>query len=131
MGFGKSSKLFLLTLDNPSSVIYFSTVKQKRGVNMSRDEIIKKFNKYLNDETGDLSYDGFYDFPEHGNSFKLVIIPAPGRHTATRETVCDAVLRVVKSHFPSECIATRESSGKEYPSDAYIITVSDYTRYHD
>lgn len=97
---------------------------------MKRDEIISKFIDDLNDKTGHYEYDGFIDFPESGNSFKLVINPAPGRRTAPRDTVIDAVLQVVKSHFPSECVTSRESTG-DYPHGSYVITVSDWTRYHD
>ena len=95
---------------------------------MKRDEVIKTLIEILNDETGDLGYDGFIDFGT-GNSFKLVIIPAPGRHTVPRQSVIDSVLHVVKSHFPSECVTTMEGT-RDYPYGAYIITVSDYTRFH-
>lgn len=97
---------------------------------MQRDEIISKFVDDLNDKTGLYGYDGYIDFPESGNSFTLIINPAPGRRTAPRETVIDAVLKCVKSHFPSECVTSKEGYG-DYPHGSYIITVSDYTRYHD
>lgn len=97
---------------------------------MKRDEIISKFVDDLTDKTGHYGYDGFIEFPESGNSFKLVINPVPGRRTAPRDTVIHDVLNVVKSHFPSDCVTSRESNG-DYPHGSYIITVSDYTRYHD
>lgn len=96
---------------------------------MKRDEVIKTLIELLNDETGDLGYDGYIEPSATGNSFKLVIIPAPGRHTVPRQSVIDSVLHVVKSHFPSECISTMEGTS-DYPHGAYIITVSDYSRFH-
>lgn len=97
---------------------------------MLLDDVIEKLSDELYEKTGNLQYDGTIELPDSGNSFRLVIIPSPGRHTAPRQDVIDAVLKVVRDHFPSECITTMEGTG-DYPSGAYIITVSDYTRYHD
>lgn len=96
---------------------------------MNRDEVIKALVEELDEKTGFLGYDGYFDLPEQGKSFKLIIIPAPGRHTVPRHTVISAVLKVIKSHFPSECI-TQMDANSEYPHGSHIITISDYTRFH-
>ena len=98
---------------------------------MSRENVIAKLSEDLDEKTGYLGYDGYFYLPEQGDSFKIVITPAPGRHTVPGKSVIDAVIKVVKSHFPSECVSTMEACGKSYPHGSYIITVSDYNRYHD
>jgi len=98
---------------------------------MSRENVIAKLSEDLDEKTGYLGYDGYFDLPEQGVSFKIVITPAPGRHTVPGKSVINAVIKVVKSHFPSECVSTMEASGNSYPYGSYIITVSDYNRYHD
>ena len=86
---------------------------------MSRENVIAKLSEDLDEKTGYLGYDGYFYLPEQGDSFKIVITPAPGRHT------------VPETHFPSECVSTMEACGNSYPHGSYIITVSDYNRYHD
>lgn len=97
---------------------------------MLLDDVIEKLSDELYEKTGNLQYDGTIEISDSGNSFRLIIIPSPGRHTAPRQDVIDAVLKVVRDHFPSDCITTMEGTS-DYPHGAYIITVSDYTRYHD
>ena len=116
------------TLTTPTFLCTFYK-KINREFTMKRDEVIKTLIELLSDETGDLGYDGYIEHSETGNSFKLVIIPSPGRHTVPRQSVIDSVLHVVKSHFPSECVTTMEGT-RDYPYGSYIITVSDYTRFH-
>ena len=98
---------------------------------MSRENVIAKLSEDLDEKTGYLGYDGYFYLPEQGDSFKLVITPAPGRPTVPGKYVIDAVIKVVKFHFPSECVSTMEAIGNSYPCGSYIITVSDYNRYHD
>lgn len=96
---------------------------------MTKDEVITALFDILNEQTGNLGYEGAIEPSEHGKSFKIIIIPAPGRHTVPRQSVINSVVNVVKAHFPSECVTTMEGTS-DYPCGAYIITVSDYTRFH-
>lgn len=96
---------------------------------MAQNEVIATLIDILSEETGELGYDGYIESSEHGKSIKLIIIPSPGRHTVPRQSVIDSVVRVVKAHFPSECVTTMEGTSN-YPYGAYIITVSDYTWFH-
>lgn len=96
---------------------------------MTQNEVITTLFDILYEQTGNLGYDGYIESSEHRKSIKLIIIPSPGRPTAPRHSVIDSVVRVVKAHFPSECVTTMEGT-RDYPYGAYIITVSDYTRFH-